>query len=153
MPRDSTKRPNFLRDGRAPVPNKESTSRVMSANRAKDTKPELELRHEMRCQGLRGYRLHAMGVPGRPDVTFGKAKVAVFVHGCFWHRCPRCRLPLPKTHTEWWRAKFDRNHKRDMAKELALVSAGWRVITIWECEIKEDLTGAGSRVKKQVSRD
>lgn len=136
----------YLRDGRAPIPRNEATSRVMSANRAKDTAPERALLVEIRKLGLRGYRLHRQGVPGRPDVAFGARKVAVFVNGCYWHSCPRCQLPLPRTHTEFWRAKFEANRRRDAQKSMALERAGWRVLTLWECEIREDSSKVAERV-------
>ncbi len=142
----------YLRDGRAPVPSLEATSRVMSANRAKDTGPELALRRELTRLEIRGYRLSPRGVPGRPDLVFQRAMLAVFVHGCFWHRCPSCRLPLPKTHTAWWRAKFERNRRRDGAKERLLRGAGWRVLTLWECEIEEDGRGCAQRVRANLAR-
>ena len=81
----------------------------MSANRAKDTKPELLLRQALWQSGHRGYRLHHKKIPGRPDITFVGKKVAIFVHGCFWHRCPKCAYTLPKNNTAFWQAKFDRN--------------------------------------------
>ena len=140
----------YLRDGRAPIPARESTSRVMSANRAKNTGPELALRRELARLGVRGYRLSPRDVPGRPDLVFRGAKLAVFVHGCYWHRCPRCRLPLPKTHTAWWLAKFERNCARDRAKELALRTAKWRVLTLWECKIEEDPALCGRKVARAV---
>ena len=87
----------------------EATSRVMSANRAKDTKPELLLRQALWQAGHRGYRLHYKKVPGRPDITFVGKRVAIFVHGCFWHRCPKCAYTLPKNNTAFRQAKFDRN--------------------------------------------
>jgi DNA mismatch endonuclease (patch repair protein) len=124
----------------------------MSANRAKDTRPELCLRRELRRLGITGYRLHVGRVPGRPDITFWKAKVAVFVHGCFWHRCPHCRLPLPKTHTDWWGTKFEANQRRDKEKARLLREAGWRVLTLWECELSISSTASANRVKELLNR-
>ncbi|HEV2520009.1 MAG TPA: very short patch repair endonuclease [Thermoplasmata archaeon] len=143
---------SYLRDGRAPLPARETTSRVMSANRGKDTTPELALRRELGRLGIRGYRLHQSSLAGRPDLSFGRKRVAVFVHGCFWHRCPRCDLPLPKTHTAWWQAKFARNRARDEAKERHLAKDGWRVLILWECQIREDVTRS-SRSVEQSLRD
>lgn len=128
----------YLRDGRAPVPKSEVTSRVMSANKGRNTGPEMGLRSALARLGVRGYRLHRKGVPGRPDLSFGAVRLAVFVNGCFWHRCPHCLLPLPKTHTSWWRAKFEGNVERDRAKTALLHQQGWRVLTLWECEIRQD---------------
>ena len=111
----------------------------MRANKAKDTKPEVLLRKALREQGLVGYRLHYKKVPGHPDISFVGKKVAIFVNGCFWHRCPHCDLPLPKSNRDWWKAKFDANIKRDTRKVEQLNELGWKVIVVWECEIKEDV--------------
>jgi DNA mismatch endonuclease (patch repair protein) len=148
VPAEPSRFAGYLRDGRSPVPEKELTSRVMSANRGKDTRPEIQLRRQLWAAGLRGYRLHPKGVPGRPDVSFASQKVAVFVHGCFWHHCPRCDLPLPKSHTDFWRAKFERNQLRDQLKVLALESTGWKVLTLWECEIEEDASRCAGEVSQ-----
>ena len=111
-----SERRKYVRDGRAPIPKSEVTSRVMSSNKAKDTKPEMILRKKLWSSGLRGYRLHLKEVPGRPDIAFPKRKLAIFVHGCFWHRCPHCNLPLPKSNREFWKNKFQRNIQRDKMK-------------------------------------
>ncbi len=139
--------PAYIRDGRAPTPEKELTSRVMRANRGKNTTPELVLRRELSQRGLRGYRLHRKGVPGRPDLSFGPQRLAIFVNGCYWHRCPRCQLPLPRTHTDFWRAKFEANRRRDAAKTALLVGSGWKVLTFWECEIRDGPARVADRVK------
>lgn len=118
----------------------------MSANRAKNSKPELTLRCALWHSGLRGYRLHrrialddstrlSSLVPRhsvRPDISFVAKKVAIFVHGCFWHRCPKCNYSLPKNNTEFWQAKFARNIARDARKKADLKHLGWTVITVWE---------------------
>lgn len=146
-----TMRP-YLRDGRAPLPARKSTSEVMRANRGKDTKPELALRRALRAGGLVGYRVHRDDLPGRPDVSFGRAMVAVQVHGCYWHRCPHCHLPLPKTHTAFWTEKFDRNRRRDRRDRRRLERMGWRVLTLWECEIREDPGSAAGRVRSLMDQ-
>ncbi|OUO34655.1 very short patch repair endonuclease [Olsenella sp. An290] len=108
----------------------------MQANRSKDTKPELRVRAALRAAGLTGYRLHWRKAPGRPDVCFPGRRVAIFVHGCFWHRCPHCSPSRPKTHSEFWQAKFARNRARDARDSALLVEAGWTVVVIWECALK-----------------
>lgn len=80
----------YSRDKRSPVPKNDTVSRVMSANRAKNSKPEVRLRKALWHAGLKGYRLHHKRIPGRPDISFVGKKLAIFVHGCFWHRCPKC---------------------------------------------------------------
>lgn len=87
--------------------------------------------------GVRGYRLHWKAVPGRPDIAFPKRRVAVFVNGCFWHRCPNCNLPLPKTHRRFWLSKFKRNRRRDEEKLRELALAGWESVVIWECQLRD----------------
>ncbi len=119
----------------------------MMANGPKDTKPEITVRRILRESGHPGYRLNWKKAPGRPDIAYPGRRIAIFVNGCFWHRCPRCDLPLPKNHTEFWREKFERNVERDARKTSELESAGWTVVTIWECEIKNDPDG----VRKKLS--
>jgi DNA mismatch endonuclease (patch repair protein) len=107
----------------------------MSRVRGKDTKPELLIRRALYASGLR-YRLHGAKLPGRPDLVFPGRRAVVFVHGCFWHghHCPLFRLPA--TRTAFWSAKIGKNRVRDAAAEGALLAAGWRVLTIWECAMR-----------------
>lgn len=109
---------------------------VMQANKSKNTKPELLVRHALREAGLPGYRLHWKKCAGRPDICYPGRKVAIFVNGCFWHRCPHCNLPLPKSNVAFWEAKFARNQARDARNYAALVSDGWTVLIVWECALK-----------------
>jgi len=141
----------YVRDKRSPVPKSEATSRVMSANRGRDTGPELKLRKALWSAGHRGYRLHFKKAPGRPDIAYVSKKIAIFVHGCFWHRCPKCDYPLPKNNTEFWKAKFDRNVARDARKKADLKRAGWKVITIWECDLKKRFAASIARIIKTIS--
>lgn len=129
----------YIRDKRSPVPKNENVSRVMSANKAKNTNPEITLRKELLKVGLRGYRLNHKRTPGRPDIVFVSKKIAVFVHGCFWHRCPYCNYKLPQSNQEFWKTKFDRNIERDRQKTFELRKQGWKVVVIWECKIKNEL--------------
>lgn len=114
-----------------------ATRHVMQANRSVDTTPELVVRRELRRAGLPGYRLHWKKAAGRPDVCYPGRKVAIFVNGCYWHRCPHCGLPLPKTRQDFWRAKFERNQARDERCERELVEAGWTVLVVWECALRK----------------
>lgn len=111
--------------------------KVMRANRGKDTEPELTVRRGLHARGLR-FRLHRKDLPGRPDVVFPSAKVAVFVHGCFWHGCTRCDRGRrrPKSNPAFWDAKLVENRSRDARNESALREAGWRVEIIWECDLR-----------------
>ena len=88
---------HYIRDKRSPKPSSKTISKVMSANKAKDTKPELKLRKALWNEGLKGYRLNWKHVPGRPDIAFDGRKIAIFIHGCYRHRCPESDLPLPKS--------------------------------------------------------
>jgi DNA mismatch endonuclease (patch repair protein) len=129
----------YSRDKRSPNPKNSAVSKVMSANKAKNTKPELTLRKALWYNGLKGYRLNWKKVPGRPDIAFPRKRMAIFVHGCFWHRCLVCNYPLPKHNTQFWRDKFEKNVARDESKKNELTKLGWLVVTVWECEIKQDL--------------
>lgn len=120
---------------------------VMSAIKDRNTKPELLLRKALWHSGLRGYRLHWKKAPGKPDIAFPGKKVAIFVNGCFWHRCPHCNLPLPKSNTEFWKEKFSKNVKRDVKKVMELEKKGWKTIVIWECEIKNYPNSSLDRVR------
>lgn len=141
----------YLRDGRAPIPKDEVTSKVMSANKDRNTKPELQLRKALWESGLKGYRLHWKKAPGRPDICWPGKKVAVFVNGCYWHRCPYCDLPLPKSNTQWWKEKFEKNVLRDERKVQELEDAGWKVLIVWECEVKKDLENVVKNVAELLS--
>ncbi len=125
----------YLRDGRSPIPENESTSVTMRANRGRDTRPELLLRKALWKSGLRGYRVNVKRLPGRPDIVFTGKRLAILVNGCFWHRCPFCNLPLPRTHVQFWSEKFNRNVERDKRNISELNAIGWRTIVVWECQI------------------
>jgi DNA mismatch endonuclease (patch repair protein) len=112
-------------------------SRNMAAIRGRDTKPELIVRRYVHGRGLR-FRLHAGGLPGKPDLVFTRLKAVVFVHGCFWHQHAGCKYATsPKTNTNFWKAKFDANRRRDRRSTTRLRKAGWRVFVAWECSLDE----------------
>lgn len=140
----------YLRDGRAPIPTRESTSRIMSANKAKNTKPELQLRKSLREMGITGYRLNWKKAPGKPDIAFPGRKLAIFVHGCFWHRCQSCNPNSPKSNTSFWQNKFNKNIERDATKIMQLQSQGWSVIIAWECEIENDPKNVVNNIKNHI---
>jgi DNA mismatch endonuclease (patch repair protein) len=138
----------YVRDGRSPTPKNERVSAVMSRIRAKNTKPELLLRALLREAGHTGYRLHYAQAPGRPDVTFVRWKVAIFVHGCFWHGCPHCQPRTPKSNSAFWLNKVATNQARDKRKTAALRRGGWSVITIRECQLRKHPHRSVARVVK-----
>jgi DNA mismatch endonuclease (patch repair protein) len=153
----------------------------MSANRAKNSKPELCLRKALWQAGHRGYRLHhkirlpknsppyeggvaAAAADGvvlssrttqpkrsqivRPDIAFVSKKLAIFVHGCYWHHCPKCAFPIPKNNAAFWQAKFDRNTARDKQKRADLKKLGWQVISVWECDLKNRFAHVLRKISK-----
>jgi DNA mismatch endonuclease, patch repair protein len=112
----------------------------MQGNRPKDTKPEMKLRRALWGAGARGYRVHVSTLPGSPDLVFKGKMLVVRVHGCYWHRCPQCRKDAVfHTNEAFWRAKLDANVQRDAANEQALRQLGYRVLTLWECQINTSL--------------
>ena len=126
----------YVRDHRSPRPTNETTSKVMSSNKGKDTNPEKTVRRMLKEAGYPGYRLH-WNIPGRPDITYPGKKVAIFVNGCFWHRCPFCNLPLPKSNTGFWEDKFKKNIERDGRNISLLENDGWNTFIIWECKVSQ----------------
>ena len=119
----------------------------MSSNKAKNTKPELKLRKALYADGIRGYRLNWKKVPGKPDIAFPGRKISIFINGCYWHRCPYCELSLPKTNTDFWKKKFEKNIKRDKKKEKELLDLGWTVLVFWECKIKTNIKDCINKIK------
>jgi DNA mismatch endonuclease (patch repair protein) len=134
----------------APPPTSPAVRAVMQGNRAVDTRPELALRSELH---RRGYRFRKAAAPTprlrcRADVLFVRARVAVFVDGCFWHRCPK-HGTRPRTHSDYWEAKLDRNVARDRRNDEALTASGWVVVRVWE---HEDVRAAADRIQAVVDR-
>ena len=115
----------------------EQRSRNMSAIKSKNTKPEIKVRKVLHSMGYR-FRLHSKDLPGSPDIVLPKYKTVIFVHGCFWHRHENCKYAsTPKTRKEFWEAKFRENINRDKKHQENLSSMGWKIIIVWECEIKD----------------
>jgi DNA mismatch endonuclease (patch repair protein) len=120
----------------ADVHSKEIRSFNMSRIRSKDTKPELMVRKFLFSKGFR-YRLHVKNLVGKPDLVLPKYKPVIFIHGCFWHGHENCKyFVVPKTKTDWWLNKISKNTTNDKSAEQTLTSAGWNIITVWECELK-----------------
>ena len=118
------------------IVNSRRRSEMMAGIRDRDTAPERAVRRIAHRMGLR-FRLHRKDLPGRPDMVFPKHRLAVLVHGCFWHRHGGCRYAsTPKSRTAFWTEKFAANVARDARQEAALKALGWRVLVIWECETR-----------------
>lgn len=117
------------------VVDKVTRSRMMSGIRGKNTKPEWLVRRGLHARGFR-YRLHARELPGKPDLVLPKYGAAIFVHGCFWHGHGCHFFKWPASREEFWRAKIGANIQRDAKNIAALLDAGWRVATIWECGLR-----------------
>ena len=120
----------------ADIKSKVDRSSNMAAIKGEDTKPEMIVRKYLFSKGLR-YRLHIRSLPGNPDIFLPKYKTVVFINGCFWHGHEGCKYyRLPKSNVEFWETKITNNINRDFLNEIKLKELGWRVIRIWECEIK-----------------
>lgn len=118
-----------------PVP--PQVRKSMQGNKRRDTSPEVKVRTMLREMGYPGYRLDWKKAPGHPDIAYPGRKIAVFVNGCFWHRCPVCKPSTPKNNVEYWEAKFARNVERDVRTREALEAAGWKVVVVWEHQLKK----------------
>jgi DNA mismatch endonuclease, patch repair protein len=115
----------------------EERSRIMALVRSKNTKPEMVVRRLVYRLGYR-HRLHRHDLPGTPDLVFPSHHAVIFISGCFWHRhkCPNGQR-LPKSRKKWWREKLESNRKRDHTQQRKLRRMGWRVMVIWECQLKK----------------
>lgn len=137
--------------GARPAASSEHVRRRFENQRRANTKPELRLRRELHRRGLR-YRIDLSVLSDRRrrvDIVFPGPRVAVFVDGCFWHRCPQ-HGNVPKSNREWWRAKLDRNVERDRDTDRQLRNAGWNVVRIWEHEVRADVVLAADRIESVV---
>ena len=113
--------------------------RTMQAVKSKDTSPEMRVRRLLHARGYR-YRLHKKELPGRPDLVFPSRKKVVFIHGCFWHGHDCARgARVPKSNTAYWIDKVARNRGRDVRTRGLLKASGWRVLTLWECELRNEV--------------
>ena len=120
------------------VHSKEVRSYNMSQIKGKNTKPEVLVRKFLHSKGFR-FRLHDKNLPGKPDIVLPKYKTVIQVHGCFWHGHEGCRyFVIPKTKTEWWIEKINGTKQRDFENRKKLQEMGWKVIELWECELKKE---------------
>jgi DNA mismatch endonuclease (patch repair protein) len=137
----------YVRDNRSPKPKSQTVSKTMSAIKSKNTTPEILIRKALWANRIKGYRLHRNNLPGKPDISFNGIRKAIFINGCFWHRCPNCNLSLPKNNMHFWQSKFNSNVERDRIKIHELSKLGFSSITIWECQIRNDITFCISKIK------
>lgn len=120
----------------------------MAAVRTRDTAPEMRVRRFLHAAGLR-YRLHDRRLPGSPDIVLRRYRAVVFVHGCFWHQHSACvKAALPATNGAFWSEKLGRNVERDRSKAAKLEAIGWKVLTVWECESRDE--GLLARLVAQI---
>eukprot|EP01156_Anaeramoeba_ignava_P018143 Anaeramoba_ignava/a90938_65.p2 GENE.a90938_65~~a90938_65.p2 ORF type:complete len:142 (-),score=10.00 a90938_65:959-1384(-) len=130
---------------------KEKTiQKVMRSNKSKNTKLEIVFRKALFKKGIRGYRIHWKNIPGTPDIAFVGKKIAIFINGCFWHRCPYCNPKTPKSNIEFWETKFNKNIERDKKNIDELLNMNWRVIVFWECQIYSEIDKCIEKVKKEL---
>ncbi|RYE51257.1 MAG: DNA mismatch endonuclease Vsr [Sphingobacteriales bacterium] len=140
----------------ADVHDTKTRSYNMSQIKGKNTKPEMLVRKFLHANGFR-YRLHVKNLPGKPDIVLPKYKTVIFVHGCFWHGHEHCRYyVIPKTRTEWWSAKIQKNIIKDAKVLKDIKAAGWKAIIVWECHLKKDKLEAAftklmSRLKSRTA--
>ena len=134
----------------SPSASTSSTQASMKGNRSKGTLPEIMLAGVLDSRGLTGYTANNREVPGTPDFVFHHEKVAVFVNGCFWHRCPYCRPNFPKSNLDYWTAKFQRNRRRDAQNRSELRGMGWKPIVVWECILLKNPKSVGIRIQRKL---
>ncbi len=122
----------------------------MSRIKGKDTKPEIIVRKYLFSEGFR-FRKNDKRYPGKPDIILPRYKTAIFVHGCFWHRHNGCKMAtMPKSNTDFWTEKFNKNIYNDQKHVAELTQMGWRVIIIWECEIKNNFNETMRRIISEI---
>lgn len=134
----------------SPLATSETTKSSMQGNKSSNTKSEQLLAQLFHNSGLNSFLTNNKNLPGTPDFSFEDFKIAIFIHGCFWHRCPYCAPHFPNTNQHYWSAKFLRNKLRDQQNKSKLRSLGWRPIVIWECKLKRNPAKVICRVKKTI---
>lgn len=136
----------------ADVHDPETRSYNMSRIKGKNTKPEMLVRRFLYSKGFR-YKLHDKTLPGKPDIVLPKYKTVIFIHGCFWHGHEGCRFfVVPKSRTEFWLTKIHRNKELDAKYNQLLKAAGWKIIEVWECELKEDAEAVFTKLLYRLGR-
>lgn len=127
---------------------KEQRKKCMSRIRGKNTSPEIKIRKMLFAAGIKGYRVH-YHLPGKPDIVFIRRKIAIFIDGCFWHKCPEC-FTEPATRKDFWMEKINSNVERDKKVTNKLQDSGWRVIRFWEHEVRKNPDDVVERIIKEL---
>jgi DNA mismatch endonuclease, patch repair protein len=130
----------------------EDRIRTMRAVKSQNTSPERRLRAMLAGMGLRGWRVNPKDIVGKPDIAFSRERLAIFVDGCFWHGCPECNRSMPEDNKEYWSRKIERNIQRDISNTEKLQVDGWKVVRIWEHQLKKrgDLKHINSIIKSFI---
>lgn len=123
----------------------------MASIRSKDTAPEIRVRHTLHSIGFR-FRLHVTKLPGKPDLVLPKFRAVIFVNGCFWHGHDCNLFRMPSTRRQFWESKIQGNRNRDFRIEATLVKLGWRVMTVWECALKNATSAQNGRVAEKLAQ-
>ena len=134
----------------SPPASMSSTQASMRGNISKNTVPERKLAALLDTRDLTGYIANDHRLPGSPDIVFPDDRVAVFVNGCYWHRCPYCSPNVPKTNQDYWSAKFQRNKLRDAENRSELRAAGWSPVVIWECVLSKSPGRVAARIRRKL---
>jgi DNA mismatch endonuclease, patch repair protein len=137
-----------MRLGRIPEASSEAVSKSMKGNRGRNTRLELRLRGALAQKSVEGFRCGYIVEGTKVDLAFPSRRVAVMAHGCFWHNCPTCGLPLPKAHREYWKRKFAINRLRDRRIRIRLEKAGWKLGEFWGHEVDDDLETVLLRIER-----
>ena len=132
----------------APPATTPSTRASMKGNKSKGSMPEMQLAEELESRGLTQHIANCADLPGTPDFAFLRERVAIFLHGCFWHRCPYCSPNFPKTNQDYWSAKFQRNRYRDAQNRSELRAMGWKPVVVWECILLKDPCKVVDRIQR-----
>jgi DNA mismatch endonuclease, patch repair protein len=135
----------------ADVVDEATRSRMMAGIKGKDTRPEMLVRKALHAEGFR-FRLHAKDLPGKPDIVLPKHEAVIMVHGCFWHGHDCGIFRMPKSNRKFWRTKINGNRRRDALQAAELSVLGWRVLTIWECSIREKKQAELDKIISKSSR-
>jgi DNA mismatch endonuclease, patch repair protein len=139
----------------ADIVDRATRSRMMSGIKGRNTRPELIVRSHLHRAGLR-YSLHRRDLPGKPDIVLSSRRVAIFVHGCFWHQHKGCRFAyMPKSNARFWKTKLNGNSDRDQRRVARLRRAGWAVFVVWECQTgnAQNLSRLVARVRRRTKGD